>query len=409
MSEFLLGLALIWIAATGMGWLAVRLGQPRVVGEIIAGVLLGPSVLGIELARAVFPQQSLFALRVLATIGLISFMYTVGLDFDMRVLKGSWSKVILLALASAAIPAALAWPLASILPQAGFMQPGADPVAYRWFLAAALSVSAFPVAAVILYELEMIDSPLGELGIGTTAVVTVLMFVLLAYAEGIATGAPLSALGAKLLGLALLLVFLFLVFQPGWDHLARRNPDLFQRASSVHIVFVFVLAVITAVATRLLGFTFLLGPFLLGAAVIPNPGLRRRLSDPLRWSTRWLLLPIFFVVSGLSTNLRLITPAMVFPILLVVLIGVVGKLGAIIPTGRALGLPWKESFLLASLLNCRGLLVLVIALAGQELGLIGPGLFIALVALSLLSTIMTGPLINLATGPRTKPSLGDST
>ncbi len=398
MTPFLMGLVGVWVVASGCGWVATKLRQPRAVGEIVAGILLGPSLFGSQLSDLIFPASSRFALGGLANIGLISFMYAVGLDFDRRLLKGRWIQVAALAVMAVLVPVASAWPTVAWLPAIGFPPPLGDPVAYRWFIAAALSVSAFPVAVLILQELKAIETDIGKITIGTSAMVTVLMFAVLAHASQTASGASTWNLGFNLLGLLLMLTVLLFAVHPAWQRLAELRPDRFLRATPGLVIISASMAVASGILTNQLGFTYFLGPFLFGVAVPHDATLRRELVEPLRNFTRWLLLPAFFTVSGLSTNLRVLTPTMLPGILLIALAGFASKLLGVTFTGRILGRPWRESAMLASILNCRGLLVLVMALEGERLHIVGPEVYAALVTLALLSTMAAAPLFKLLAG-----------
>jgi len=383
---------------------------PTVVGEIISGILLGPTVFGPALSDVIFPSENKLVISSLGTLGLIFYMFGVGLDFDVRQLKGVISCVLIAGFLATLFPALIAVPLAFLLqdPSLGFSGGSGDVLPFLFMLASGLSVSALPVTAAILNEEHLFDSYLGRMGIGASAVVTVLMFLLLAVASNIAQGRVWFT-AVNVGGLLALTVALFAI-QLCWTKLGQKNTCISasllarNRVGLTNTIFVssVVLCVLAATATQVLGFTVLLGSFMVGVFFPFDAHLRSSTKDVFGKVTLWLLLPTFLATSGLQTNMRTIRLEQLLGIALIVLGGIAGKL-AITPAVKLLKLKWKESLFLASLLDCRGLLVLVVNLEGQALGLTGDGLFNALVLLALASTILTKPLITfcLPTGKAT--------
>ena len=375
-ATMLMQLALILVLARTFGWVAARIGQPPVVGEILAGVLLGPSLLGPEVSAWLFPPESLGALKLLAAVGLALFMYLVGLELDLDGLRTRGRAAASASVASVALPFALGAGLGWVLLDVGVVgAKGGWPFAL--FLGAAMAVTAFPVLARILEDHNLTRTPLGGLAITTAAVDDVLAWTLLA---GV-TAAVGASVGGWTVLLAVPLVTVAMLARPLMRRVAA-SP-----AGVLGGLMVF------AAAAELVGLHLVFGAFLFGA-VMPR-------SDLLREETRdWLsapvtlLLPVFFLVAGLGVDLRSLDPSDLPVLGAIMLVAVGGKFIGAYGGARSAGVPHAMARDLAVLVNTRGLTELVILLVGLELGLLSTELFTLMVLMALATTAMTGPLLS---------------
>ena len=394
----LLALSAAWAGARLCGEVGVRLRQPRVIGEIIAGILLGPTGIGPEASEALFPSiLAVPALRTVASLGPTLYIFSVGLDFDVRSLLPVKGQVMALAALSTALPSSAAIGVAAVLKQMnGFLGKSGSMTSFTLALASAFACSALPVAALILQELGLFDTPNAKVCIGAAALVTVLQFILLALAEATSVDPdPIAVLVAacRAIGGTAGLVVAQIGCSYLFSRLRRSFPALLGGDPGPMIcILIYVLVVLSAIATDLLGFTVVLGGFTAGCSIPFDMRLRARLKEPFKLLNSWLLLPVFFVVSGLATNLRLVTAEMLPGILLVVVSAIGSKL-VVTFFAPWIRQRWVTAIQLNCLLNCRGLLVLVINLQADSLGLFGKGTSAALVIMALVSTAMTGPLV----------------
>jgi Kef-type K+ transport system membrane component KefB len=405
----LLDLAIILTAARLVGGLFVRFGQPRVVGEIIAGILIGPTVLGGTLASPatpsapaaagsglvdqIYPLQAFSFLSLIGQIALVLYMFLVGLELDQRLLKGKGRQISVMALAVVAVPMGLAFASGAFFDQPAWKAEGVSTITLILFLGAALAVTAFPVMARILQEKGLMATEMGAVGVGSAAVVTVLMFLVIAAASASAAGSGVvSGVGIKF-GLVLALwAALLLLVRPVMGWIVRRwEPG--QPVGNI-IAITLIGALLTALATdRIIG-VGLVGGFLFGTAVPASQELVETIVDRLEDAVVVFFLPIFLAVSGLRTDLKTITLELVPGLLVFLVLMIVGKWGAGFLAGRAVGLRGNQANALGVLLNCRGLLILVVGLIGLQLGVITTGMQGVFVIGAIVTTLMTGPLVD---------------
>ncbi len=406
----LAGVAIILIAARIVGTIFEKIGQPRIVGEIVAGILIGPTIIGGQLAKAplpgkpgvdgsgavndLFPIQSFAFLNLLGTIALVFYMFLVGMELDKRLLKGRGTQMLTMALAVTAIPVALGFLCGALLDSATWKPAGIDSTTFALFLGAGLSVTAFPVMARILQEKGMLGSQLGAIGVGSAAIVTVLMFLVIAAASASAKGAGIvDSVGNKFVLLIGLIAVLLLIARP----LMGFVVNTFQKDKPIDgnlIALVLIGALATGLATdRILG-AALVGGFLFGVAVPDKEGFAEAVIQKLEPAVILFFLPVFLAVSGLRTDLTLINGDLIGGIALFLTCMIVGKIGAGYIAGRAVGLSSRDAQAVGVLLNCRGLLILVVALIGLQLGVITPQMQVVFVLGAIVTTMMTGPLID---------------
>jgi Kef-type K+ transport system membrane component KefB len=397
-SMFLFATVVIIVAARLAGSLFERLRQPRVIGEIIAGIALGPSLLGAvwpDATSFLFPPAVLPYIAVLAQLGLVLFMFLVGVELPATLLKGRGLLVAMVSHASIVTPLVLGV-VAALLLFPEFASPGSQFVSFGLFLGLSMSITAFPVLARILVERGLQQTRLGALVLSCAAIDDVTAWCLLAAVVAI-TGndSPATALTTIALAVAFFL-FMIRVVRPGLARLVRQH-DAGTLSSGALLVVVFAGTLLSSLLTSGIGIHEVFGAFLFGA-VMPRDSLRvRELVDKLEAFTVSFLLPLFFVHVGLRTRIGLLgTDLRLWAICgLVLLIAILGKgLGAGV-AARMVGIGWQESGALAVLMNCRGLTELVVLNIGLELGILTPTLFTMLVLVALVTTVMTTPFLDL--------------
>jgi Kef-type K+ transport system membrane component KefB len=448
----LFGIALILLAARLVGGLFARIGQPRVVGEIVAGILLGPTFLGPTLlgwdtpwtflrceaalaalgaapsvSSCLFPPQSQAVLGVIGQIGLTLYIFLVGLEVDWDALKGKLPTIALVATGSVGIPIAGAFALLPLLYDARFVaafgevgQPSRG--AFALMTGAMLSVTAFPVMARILQERGMTASPLGVIGVAAAAAVTVLMFMVVSAASGLAAGAQPVELVLRLAAAIGYIAVMFVVVRP----VLRRLGDRYEQHSArlgrtdgllwsereagvggplttEMFAAIMVLVFVSAGVAHVLGLTVIVGGFLAGVVLPVRGPLIRDMTVELFDLVAVVLLPIFLAFSGLQTDFTRLQAAALPGIAIFLLAGILTKWGGGAIVGRAAGLSWREGNVLGVLLNCRGLLVLVVGLIAVQQNVITGSLQIGAVVMALVTTAMTGPLFDIAQRDLARP------
>jgi Kef-type K+ transport system membrane component KefB len=411
-------LAIIIVAARLVGQLFVRLNQPRIVGEIVAGVLIGPTVLGGALAKPalpdtpavdgsglvndLFPLQAFSFLSVIGQVGLVFYMFLVGLELNERLLRGRGKQIAAMAIAAVAVPVALGFGYAAAFDSSTWKPEGIDYTTFALFVGAGLSVTAFPVMARILQEKGLLATQMGAVGVGAAAVVTVLMFLVIAAASASATGSGIAEqTGIKLLLSVVLIAGLVVVVRPLLT-LALRYVDE-ERYQDTIIAAMLIGALATGLAADRIGINALVGGFLFGVAVPASERLALATIERLSEAVILFFLPVFLAVSGLRTNFRLLDVDLIVGILVFVALMILGKWGVGYVTGRAVGLADRDAHTLGVLLNCRGLLILVVGLIGLQLGVITPELQVVFVIGAIVTTLMTGPLVDVFVRKPTPP------
>jgi len=389
------------VAARLVGLAFRRLGQPPVIGEVVAGILLGPSLLG-----RVWPAASQFLLpaevapylAAIAQIGVILYMFVIGLELDPAVLRRRPHVTFAVSITGMVVPFVLGLALAGVLYQtlAGDSVPFA---AFAVFIGVALSITAFPVLARILSDRGIQHTRLGTVALACAAISDVVAWCLLALATAIATARRSGAIRTVLLTGAFLVLVLFVV-RPLLARFARHVERESEEPSLESLSVVFATLLLAALATEWMGIHALFGAFLVGVALPHDGALARALRLRLHDTVAVLLLPAFFAFSGLRTQLGLVTglgPWSVF--LLILVTACVGKFGGTTLAARAVGLPWRTATSLGVLMNTRGLVELIVLNVGLDLGVISAPLFAMLVLMALVTTFATSPLLSLIERP----------
>lgn len=395
---------LIVLLARLLGSAMVRVRQPRVVGEILAGVVLGPTLIGEDLSLFIAPVEARPVIGAIAALALVLFMFLAGIEFDLSAVSGRGRQAGLLALSAVAIPALLGFPLASIMHTTVYAGAGGqDFLPFALFIGAAMSVTAFPVMAHILMERGELNTKLGSLGVATTGIMSVLMFTFIAFAAAVAAA---SGLGGFLVRIGLIVAFGLLSWLVVRPQLARRLPGVEPDGNipAVTMSVIFIGMVLYGLIGDRLGIHALVGGFAWGAIVPVDRRLRAAIASKIKDISMILLLPVFFAVAGFSTDLKLLTPDTFGIVGLVLLTAVASKFLAAVPA-RSVGLEWREVAVLGALFNTRGLLVLVVGLIGLSLEIVTVMTFTIIVVVALVTNLMTLPLLDRFSA---SPGLADS-
>jgi Kef-type K+ transport system membrane component KefB len=378
---FLLQIAIIAASAQLLGRLFRAFGQPAVAGEMTAGIALGPSLLGWMAPRlhaALFPESSFALLSLIGQLGLIFYMFLVGMTLDMRHLKDGRRAALAASIASIAVPFIAGFVLAAALYRR-LSLPGVPLISFALFVAVSMSITAFPVLARILDEAGLRETRLGAVAIASAAFGDVVAWLILAAI--LAFSAPSAGhrgTGATLVLLAAYLMAM-LLFRWIWARFGFR--DL---ASAL------VIAIGSSIATDWIGVHALFGAFLAGVMIPKTPAFveeMKRMVEPL---TTVLFLPVFFAFTGLRTSIGL---AFSVDAVLILAIAIAGKWMGAMLAARAAGMEPREANALGILMNARGLVELVILSIGLDLGLISSRVFSMLVMMAIVTTLMTTPLL----------------
>ncbi len=383
------------------GQLFARLGQPAVVGEMAAGILLGPSLFGLLSPGGfafVFPESSLEALKLLSQVGVCLFMFAVGMELDWNHVRHKAQALLAMSHAGIVFPyllgVLLAWPLFGSL--AG---PGTTFTAFALFMGISMSITAFPVLARILQDRGLTKTPLGHTALTCAAVGDVTAWSILAFAVAIAQA---SSLGGVAVNLIFVLVFVVAMVWGvrkalpallGERRLASNEPSKGTLAAVLCVV------VAAALCTEAIGIHALFGAFLAGAIMPDRHGFRHKINVRVENFSTVLLLPLFFAYTGLRTHIGLLDDLEGWLLcLLIIAVATLGKLGGSAVAARFTGMGWRDSLQLGALMNTRGLMELIALNIGYDLGILSPRIFAMLVIMALATTMLTGPLLTLFGG-----------
>ncbi len=377
----------------GLGFRAIK--QPLVIGEIMAGIMLGPSLLGLiapQITAGLFPAETAPILEVLAQIGLIFFMFLIGLELDPKYLKGNMDVAIATSTAGIILPFVLACGLAVWL-YPMVEDPAVSLLAFTLFLGSALSITAFPVLARIITESNLQNTRLGTLALTCAAVDDVVAWCLLAIAIAVArTNNMVTALPTVF---SALFYIGFMLTAGRW--LLNTISTHYNRSGKVSqllLAGIYMGVITSALITEAIGIHFIFGAFLLGAAMPKNPGLVKEIAEKTEDFVLIFLLPVFFVYSGLKTKIGLIsTPQLWLTCLVILAVAILGKYIGVYLTARRFKLNHREASALGWLMNTRGLTELIVLNIGLKLGVISELLFAMLVIMALTTTFMTSPLL----------------
>jgi Kef-type K+ transport system membrane component KefB len=398
--QLLLALAVVILTGRLIAIALSRLGQPPVIGEVLAGILLGPSLLGLVSQRLGGSPSPLLTtevapyLSVIAQLGVILYMFLVGVEFNVETFRGLARRAAIISISSLVVPmlcgvgAGLA-----VARFTGLAPDGVPNLSFALFFGVALAVTAFPVLARILTDRGLARTNLGVLALSCAAVGDVAAWWLLAFVAGVVKSQAASAI--QVVGLSLAYIAgMLLVVRPlaGW--LIARSAKSGLGPTAIAVTFAALL--LSALTTEWIGIHAVFGAFLLGVVIPHDSHIAQSLKRGLEQVVLVLLLPAFFAFTGLRTEIGLIRGWENWLICgLIILLASLGKFGGTLAAARLSGLDWRTSSSLGILMNTRGLMELIVLNIGLDLGVISPTLFAMLVLMALATTIATSPLLSL--------------
>jgi Kef-type K+ transport system membrane component KefB len=393
--QLILSIAAILLAARVLGWISQLIGQPRVVGEMTAGIVLGPSLLGHIFPRAfayVFPASSMPGLALLSQVGLLLFMFVVGLEVDLKRILKQRTAVVLISNVSIILPLLLGVVLATSL----YPRFAGEKVlfsTFALFMGTAMSITAFPVLARILKERKLLGTALGTMAISCAAIDDISAWLLLAVLTAMVHSA--QSWHRLAITLVLLVVFVAMMLVP-----VRRAASLLvflyrKQGAGMEFISSLILVMLAASwTTERLGVHALFGAFMAGLVMPKNKRMTVETVERIESLSLALLLPLFFALTGLRTRIDLLSGRSIWGYTLaIVATAVLGKLAGASLTAKAMGMNWRDSLGLGVLMNTRGLVELVILNAGLDLGILSPALFTMMIIMALVTTIMTTPIL----------------
>jgi Kef-type K+ transport system membrane component KefB len=394
--HLLLALAAVITLGQVLARLFARLSQPPVIGEMLAGILLGPSLIGEKASALILPGSVAPYLSVVAQLGVILYMFTVGLELDTGILRNRAHATVATSHASILAPFLLGSLLAlDLYPR--LSNRSVPFTSFALFLGLAMSITAFPVLARILTDRNMSRTQLGIVALSCAAADDVTAWCLLALVVGVTRAEVGGALLVPVGALAFILL-MFLVVRPVMKRVSSRWADERLPRETVALVLVALLA--STMATELIGIHAIFGAFLLGAVIPHDSAIARSFIRQLEHVVAVLFLPAFFAFTGMRTRIDLVTGASQWLICaLIIAVATVGKFGGSAIAARLTGMDWRMSAALGTLMNTRGLMELVVLNIGLDLKVISPTLFSMMVVMALVTTVATSPVLRLLRPP----------
>ncbi len=397
----LMQLILIVLLARVFGALAARAGQPEVIGEMVAGMVLGPSVLGWlapHFFHFVFPADSLGALRLLSQVGVILFMFLVGMELDLHQARRQANTALMVSHVGIIFPCFLGVVFALFIyrGEGSLTRPGVAFLPFGLFMGIAMSITAFPVLARILQNRGLTRTPLGGLALTCAAIGDLTAWCALALVVAVVkAGGVGSSLATVVLTLAFIAAMSFIV-KPWLNRFINTRRRLETDPGAGVVVGMLTLVFSAALFTEVIGIHALFGAFLAGVIMPASPAFRAQLHGKLENFCSALLLPLFFAFTGLRTQFGLLHDWHGWMLCgAIIFTATLGKLGGSMITARWTGLDWHDSFALGALMNTRGLVELIVLNLGLDLGILSAPVFTMLVIMALVTTAMTGPLLSL--------------
>lgn len=397
LAVLLLQIIVIIAFARLFGYLFKKIGQPAVIGEIIAGIVLGPSLTALffpGFSQFLFPVASLVNLHFLSQIGLILFMFVIGMELEVSAIRKQAFGALIVSHSSIIVPFALGMGLAYFL-YGSFAPAGISFLSFSLFMGIAMSITAFPVLARIIQEKGLTKTKLGAIALTAAAVGDITAwFILAAVIAIVKAGSSVSILFS--LGLAVVYIaVMILLVRPVLYKLGNIYTTQEKRRKVV-IAGIFLILLLSAYATEIIGIHALFGAFLVGVIMPTSLNFRSIVTDKIEDVSIVLLLPLFFAFNGLRTQIGLLNESHLWITFgWVILVAVVGKFGGSAISAKMVGQSWKDSLSIGALMNTRGLMELIILNIGYDLGILSPQIFTMMVLMALVTTCMTGPALDL--------------
>ena len=400
LAQILLGLLVILLASRVVGIVFRVVGQPAVIGEVIAGILLGPSLLGRfapETMAFIFPSTTTGVLSGIAQVGVLLFMFTIGVELNTDRLKERAQATLAISYSSIVTPFLLGSALALIL-YPRYATRDISFTSFALFIGVSMSVTAFPVLARILMDRKLQRTRMGVMAMTCAAINDVTAWCLLAAVVGV-VHARMGAV-ALTIGLTVAYIAIVVVFVRPLMHKLAARPDLQDNISQPVMAGICVALLLSCLATETIGIHALFGAFLLGATIPHDSALAKSLIDKMEDFVVVLLLPAFFAITGLRTQIGLLGGADWLFCVLIILAATAGKYGGTLFAARMSGIGWRDSSALGMLMNTRGLMELIVLNVGLDLRVISPRMFAMLVIMAIATTLMTTPVLDRLVGDR---------
>ena len=390
--HLLLALAAIIVLGRILSHLFVHLSQPPVIGEVVAGILLGPSLVGARLSALVLPPSVGPSLGVIAQLGVVLYMFIVGVELNPALLKRRAQATLIISHTSIFMPFLMGAGLALYL-YPRYSNGTVNFTSFALFIGVAMAITAFPVLARILTDYRIARTRLGVLALSCAAIGDVTAWCLLAFVIGVAKAEMGQGLYVSAGALGYIL-FMYLAGRPFMGWITRRcERDADRTEFAVTLIFVALL--LSALATEAIGIHAIFGAFLLGCVIPCDSAVARTLMHRLESVVTVLLLPAFFAYTGMRTRLDLLNQPSDWLICgLIVLVATLGKTGGAYAAARLSGLGSHNAALLGTLMNTRGLMELIVLNVGLELRVITPALFSIMVLMALVTTALTSPVLD---------------
>jgi len=397
LAVLLLQIIVIIACARLFGYLFKKIGQPAVIGEIVAGIVLGPSIIGAyfpEINHFLFPAASLSTLSFLSQIGLILFMFIIGMELDLKAIGKQAYGAVIISHASIIIPYTLGMGLAYYIYR-DYAPAGITFLSFALFMGIAMSITAFPVLARILQEKGLTRSKLGAMALTCAAADDLTAWCILAAVIALVkSGSSFSVLYTIALAIIYVLVMLKVV-RPFLERLSTVYDSKEKRRTPIIALF-FILLIISSYITSVIGIHALFGAFMAGVIMPSSFSFRKIVIDKIEDVSIILLLPLFFVITGLRTQIGLINEGHLWITFgWILLVAVAGKFGGSAIAAKIVGQSWKDSLSIGVLMNTRGLMQLIVLNIGYDLGILTPQIFAMMVLMALVTTFMTGPALDL--------------
>ena len=393
MQIFLIQLLVIVAVGRATGALFRRIGQTAVIGEMCAGILLGPSVLGAlspSMEAGLFPPSSLQPLHLISQLGVVLFMFVVGMELDVDRLRGRARATVVISYTGIIVPFALGVLLSAYLYR-DYALPGVRFLTFALFTGIAMSVTAFPVLARIIAERGLKGTELGTLAIGCAAIDDVTAWCLLALVLAIGRGGGVNEPILTVVLAGGVALFALKGVRPRAERLFGTTDTIVAPPRVLVPVLLFVFA--AALSTAAIGVHALFGAFIAGVAVAGAARVREPVRHAIEPLTTTILLPLFFAYSGLRTEVGLLSRDAWLACGVIILAAVAGKFAAVSVAARSQGLRWSDSLALGALMNTRGLMELVVLNIGYDLGILSPTMYTMMIIMALATTCMAGPAL----------------
>ena len=396
MGILLLQIITILIVCRLFGWMFQKIGQPTVIGEIVAGIVLGPSVLGHLLpgvSAFLFPLESLGNITILSQFGLILFMFAIGMELDIGEVRKKLKETILISHTSTIVPFFFGM-LTAYYVYGSYAHKGTPFLSFALFIGIAMSITAFPVLARIIQEKGLTKTHLGTISLASAANGDITAWCLLAVVIAIAQAGSMLSAVYNILFSILYILFMFLAVRPFLRMIGHiyHNKEVIDKAL---VALMFLLLIVSSYFTEILGLHALFGAFIAGVVMPGNIKFRKIMTEKVEDVSLALFLPLFFVSTGLRTEIGLLNkPELWWLCLIFIVVAIAGKFGGAMFSARFVGESWKDSLYIGALMNTRGLMELVVLTIGYEMGILTPSVFVILVLMPLVTTFMTTPLVS---------------